>query len=339
MKLAVPLLLLAGACAAPADVAQVAEPIGCGSWGCGANSATVGDGLIFDELDSSGATANSAGLKIIGATAADGSAVSVYVKRDELRARRLDGTREYRSIDLRNLVIRLQNQKDGTIYDVLVADVHEKAIAYWEGAHEWVPFYDLMTRRDDVGQWTDLACRNEVIEPYWTGVEHAALVFQGDHYDGATKTVTETSDDDPRFNIACAATAPAKLHLMRHTRAGSYNELGAIAYNTAVKERQTMLKMLTADYCGHGYSFTHDGVPLAYNANQTWYVTQSWGTQEALWDSKGAICLDYPRLPTTSMAEIADKCGGSAPPSCPPFMEWQNYAYVMSAFPPPPPGP
>jgi hypothetical protein len=332
MKLALPLIALAAACAVPEE-SQVAQQLGCGSWGCGANSATVGDGLIFDELDSSGAIPNASGLKIIGVTAPDGRAARVYVKRHELQEVALDGSRGYSGVGLVGTIVRLQSQTTGVIYEVLVSQVKQKTITFWEGAAEWVPFYELMTRKLGATKWTDYACKNEVIDTRFTGVEHSALVFQWDRYDAAAKTVTETAAEDPWFNIACAATAPAKMHLMRHTRAGSYNDAWVIAYDTTVKQRQTMLKMLTADYCGTGHSFTTDGVPLVYNANQPWYREDtSWVAQEALWDASGALCLDNPRYATTT--EIASTCG-YLPPSCPSFTDWRSHAYVMSAKPSP----
>ena len=59
MKLAVSLIPLLTACvvASPDGIeneAQVDQALGCQAWGCGTNSPIVGDGLMFDELDSSG---------------------------------------------------------------------------------------------------------------------------------------------------------------------------------------------------------------------------------------------------------------------------------------------
>src|SRR5262249_51460803 len=148
------------------------------------------------------------------------------------------------------------------------------------------------------------------------GVQHSALVFQWDRYDAVHKTVTETAPDDPWFNLACAATAPAKMHLMRHTRAGSYLETGELAYDTSTLKRQAMLKMFTADYCGAGQSFTADGTPLVYRDANHWFPAYSYAEQEALWSPDGAICLDNPRR--FSRPDIEDACG-RAFPTCPDF--------------------
>jgi ADYC domain len=61
------------------------------------------------------------------------------------------------------------------------------------------------------------------------------------------------------------------MHLMRHTNAGALTADGHIAYPTTTAQRQAMLKMLTADYCGTGRSFTVDGQALKYGDSGVWY--------------------------------------------------------------------
>lgn len=91
-----------------------------------------------------------------------------------------------------------------------------------------------------------------------------AVIFHGDFYEpGYTvKPAAATGYDDDTFNIACVGTAISKLHLLRHTSASQ----GAPAdpLPPPVDKRQAMLRMLTADYCGAGHPFTHDGVPLNF---------------------------------------------------------------------------
>jgi hypothetical protein len=348
MKLALPLLAFAAACAVPpADESQVTQGLRCDDWGCGTNSATVGDGLIFDEIDSSGAMPNSAGLKIVGATAGDGTPVHVYVKRQELRARSLVDGHEYIGVDLVGTIVQLTSST-GVVYEVKVTGVQQKALLFFDGAPEWVPFYELKTRKPaETQKWDDYACKYDVIDsdPHWTGLEHKALVFQWDRYDAVHKTVTETATDDPWFNIACAATATAKMHLLRHTRAGSYNDSGVIAYDTTVDQRQAMLKMLTADYCGMGQSFTRDGVPLVYDtANGLYIDRRDMIAKESMWTSSGAICIDTPRLDVTpgdmpstpagtpTMTAIMNECH-FVPPPCNGFDKWTSRSYVISGKP------
>ena len=116
-----------------------------------------------------------------------------------------------------------------------------------------------------------------------------------DRYDARTKTVRETGGDDTWFNIACAGTAIAKLHLLRHTWAADRDG----AHPTTVDQRQALLKLLAADYCGTGKAFTVEGQPLAYSFDQRWARAVDWNgaaSVDAVWDANHAVCLRTPRL-------------------------------------------
>ena len=288
MKLAFIAVLLLPACATPEFSEATSAEIRCTPWGCGTNSPTVGDGLIFDELDSSQIETNRSGLRIVGVTSRAGTPAGIRVQRHSFIAIAFDGTR-FEHGNLVDTIITLKG-KPGQFYEVRIAGVHEQDIVFWAGSPEFVPFYEFQVRRLGELKWTEYACKYDVIgpDPAWTGVEHAALVFQWDRYDPEHKLVTETAPDDPWFNLACAASAPAKMHLLRHTRAGSYDVYGG-SFDTTVKERQTMLKMLTADYCGKGHAFTRDGQPLQYRDAHPWSIAFTPGQNEALWSAEGAL--------------------------------------------------
>jgi hypothetical protein len=345
MKLALSLPLLALASCITADEpdteAQVAEPLwsDCDTWGCGTNSPTVGDGLLFDELDASGAEPNRGGLRIVearlgeGGGAAWGTLVKVSVVRHFLVADTLDGSTRYHDGQLRGLTVKLHHDIKGD-YELKIAEVYPQSLYFWSGSFELVPSYAILSRKIDE-PFKEYACRNVPlgIDPHWTGIEHNAIVFQGDRYNADAKTVTETSSTDPWFNIACAATAPAKMHLMRHTQAGSYNAWTGEWFWTSVKQRQAMLKMFTADYCGTGFSFTVDGQHLTYQDANHWYneFDASYVSQEALWTSEGALCLDEPRR--ADINYVYAKCNRTLP-SCQSFTAWPPWewsAHVMSA--------
>jgi hypothetical protein len=145
--------------------------------------------------------------------------------------------------------------------------------------------------------------------------------------------VSETGSGDSWFNLACAGSAMAKMHLLRHTQPGSLVPVtGAppvpLADPSTLPERQAMLKMLTADYCGDGRSFTRTGQPLRYMDRRHWYPGVPFsldpaafeiGSIEAIWGASGAVCLSQPRL--AAMDEIQDHCrqvrrfGGKGRPS------------------------
>lgn len=144
-----------------------------------------------------------------------------------------------------------------------------------------------------------------------------ALVFEGDRIDRETNAISQKLDRT-WFNLACGGHALAKLALTRNVA----------IYQAAPKsqwaERQTTLRMLTADYCGDGTAFTVTGQRL------TWFgggMDLYWRPRvlEARWDIHGAICLDEPRMvkPTNELgktefpdveAQIAAQC--VRPPPC-----------------------
>jgi hypothetical protein len=67
---------------------------------------------------------------------------------------------------------------------------------------------------------------------------------------------------------------------------------------------QACTRMVRADYCGDGRSFTRDGTLInLYDAVGIQLDTESW-TTEAEWDTQGARCISHRRL------------GGSAAPRC-----------------------
>jgi hypothetical protein len=160
-----------------------------------------------------------------------------------------------------------------------------------------------------------------------------AVVFAGDRYDPKDVTVSVPGDPrDPRspggpgdlgdpgwFNIACVGTALAKMHFLRHTTAGSGS-----SGSPSNPQRQAMLKLLSADYCGDGTVYARNGTPLFFRDQEgrfdptRWYDKDRVGEFEAIWTADGALCLDDPRRwdPTQSSAdlraEIVTACGRSS---------------------------
>lgn len=313
----------------------------CSTWGCGANSATVGDGLIFDEFDSSGIEANRGGLKYLSAAFDDSThtPVTLFAYRHWLYAYPLDGGTPYSGTSLVNLVITLNHPVTGN-YEIKITGYDDNMLKFWAGLDEGVPFYELMTRRQGESKFEEYACRDELLnDPMWAGMPHRAVVFQGDRYDSKFKKARDVGDYDPWFNVACAATAPAKMHLMRHTRAGgNYSWSGTAAYPTSDNDRTTLLKMFTADYCGTGHTFTVDGTPLAYQDSAHWKDPMDPYTHvESLWTATGASCLHKPRWVEANMvyAECGRElpaCPANLPPAMLPY-DWELEAHAFSALP------
>jgi hypothetical protein len=144
-----------------------------------------------------------------------------------------------------------------------------------------------------------------------------AVIFRGDYYDESYSvriTPPSTYDDDV-FNIACSGTTLSKMHRLRHTTAAAISPQDPPA--PPVDRRQALLRMFTADYCGAGQAFTHDGVPLQFgfdpamgfgsaaNPNPRVKLTTAslfgltaFGATslEAMWTADGATCIGTPRL-------------------------------------------
>ncbi len=100
--------------------------------------------------------------------------------------------------------------------------------------------------------------------------------------------------------IACVGEAAAKMKLFDFHPHGNRQ--------ASVAERQATLRMVTADYCGNGHSFTVNGTQVAWRdaAGQVEPMVKE-NVLEALWDENGAICLNKPRH--ASIDDVADVCG------------------------------
>lgn len=112
---------------------------------------------------------------------------------------------------------------------------------------------------------------------------------------------------------ACMGNAAAKMKLMSYGRYTNFDQ----GYPATEAQRRATIRMLTADYCGQGVSFTAQGTLLDWQ-NAIGTVTPehdpdpSWENVEAIWDEDGALCLSTPRLATLSEVEVY--C--DLPPEC-----------------------
>ncbi|MFY0538849.1 ADYC domain-containing protein [Nannocystis pusilla] len=96
---------------------------------------------------------------------------------------------------------------------------------------------------------------------------------------------------------------------MKHMGYGPNQDFPGQSTAATVNQRQATIRMITADYCGDGYSFTEDGTHLDWeNLAETVSpdAPPSWSDIEALWDEDGAVCLSNPRLAT--LAQVAVRC-------------------------------
>src|SRR5262249_28907117 len=147
---------------------------------------------------------------------------------------------------------------------------------YWVEANAPVPVYGIMFQEVGSGHEGEAPlCRDpQEGDKRWDSVKGMAVIFRGDRYRERTKEVIVPPATDPWFNVACAGTSVAKMHLMRHTDASNPSGL----YNTTRVQRQALLKMLAGDYCGKGKPFTVDGHPLLYSYDKSWELEADWRT-------------------------------------------------------------
>lgn len=151
-------------------------------------------------------------------------------------------------------------------------------------------------------------CEDATLPPEEIGFPNLfeSTVFEGDHFHADTKTV-EQKPDDNWFNIGCGKHILAKLRLTRNT----IKLVGTTPGGTWENE-QAMLKLISADYCGTGQSFTQAGVPLVWR-DQLLMTSYPPGVSidlEARWSARGATCLGTPRLAAYADVEYACKLAG-----------------------------
>ncbi len=102
---------------------------------------------------------------------------------------------------------------------------------------------------------------------------------------------------DAVLTLACAGSAAAKMRLMNY---GPHADFDGEGLPATAAQRQATLKMLTADYCGTGHSYTANGTPLQWeNQDGTVAFARPPRRPEAIWTAAGAVCLDATRLPST----------------------------------------
>lgn len=159
---------------------------------------------------------------------------------------------------------------------------------------------------------------------------YQTLLFEGDRILAAEKR--DVGVDNSWFNLGCAGSTLAKMALTGHTQ-GARN---AGTFNTSLDERQTMLKMLTADLCGKGKPYTVGGQWLNWADDHATMKMLSLIQSppqpvafEARWRSTGPACLTKPRVDAHPTADATTLFGLT------PSVYEQAKADCPDSFPPP----
>ena len=260
---------------------------GCSRWRCGYNAAEInGDSLRELHL---GGQANADGVTVVGFLSPLnllGYKLSVEDDRFVARGGLLLGTLQGAALIGSTILIKLGS---GLVVPVVIAGIEE--VPSWAAGGPPITAYSLVYADLDDPLAQRNVCTGTLLDP----LTAAVTLIGGETYDEATKTV------NPGMNgwvtLACAGSAAAKLKLLGYGPGGDVDGQGTPA---TVLQRQATLKMITADYCGDGQSYTKNGTPLLW-ANAGGTVAPEPGVTvgafEAAWSSGGALCLDTPRDP------------------------------------------
>lgn len=129
-------------------------------------------------------------------------------------------------------------------------------------------------------------------------------LLHGETYDGEAKTIAQQG---PQWlTLACLDSAVYKMKRLGYGPAGHQGLDGEPA---SPEQRITTLKMLTADYCGKGQSFTADHTKVLWRNRTGNAVTTDPGQTvdyEAVWTPGGAACIGRPRY--ASLADVNKVC-------------------------------
>lgn len=335
------------------EVASTTQATGtrCPIFYCGDNAATAGDGLLFDELDLGGQK-NYAGVKLASTTLhREFGGVPMLgeltIVHDELYV--IAGGVSYSGAALNGTVLTFQKPDTSESFEVLIVG-YDQTQHFLAGDPEKVPTY-LMKARGKDGKFTRYICNNDVLptDADWPmALAHHALVYRGDRYDPDHKALIADNDPNSGWSfLACAGSAGGKMHMFRHTYAGSFDDFGNQRFYTSPNKRTTLLKAITADYCGNGVTqFTVNGTPLTFQANTGFFFPTlgTYSSYEAIWEENGVVCIDEPRRAHLAPAEYAYtrdeveyKCGGVPIPKCVDSgmaASWTSHGYVRTANPP-----
>ena len=149
---------------------------------------------------------------------------------------------------------------------------------------------------------------------YWDGATHKYLCSPDSVEQAAAVvldgfTVNKTSGDvitrSNTLYLGCASGAVGKAPTWGYT-----------PWDLGLADFEAMVRMVRADYCGNGVSWTSPG--RAISIQDVWGINSfapSATTTEAIWGPNGALCLGKPRDPSIVASNVL--CGGVPLPTCP----------------------
>jgi hypothetical protein len=286
----------------------------CSTWRCGYNTSEI-NGKSLQELHLGGLP-NSDGVELAGFLPPAGVLLDwqLGVEGDALVARGgLLGKQTLRGAQLIGSTILLRIEA-GLVVPVIIAGYQQ--VDSWASNGRPVAAYALVYADLDQPLLERSVCKGTLLDP----LQAAVVILAGERYDLDAKTVIANQSN--WITLACAGSAAAKMALLGYGPNARYVDSTP---PPSVARRQATLKMITADYCGDGESYTSDGTLLDWE-NQAGTVLRHPGNGssaiEAIWTAEGALCLDTPRL--VDPAEVSCSL-----PSCDAFTlddgEWMSF--------------
>jgi hypothetical protein len=333
------LVAVAAACAEPLSLGELTEELGCPRLGCHENSPVIA-GSPFSELNRDGLF-NDLGVRIVGFRSASGVPFQLDVRQARMVGLDAAGRIALDTPGMTGAVIDLEDRA-GRAIELTVIEIG--SVPFWAAPAGNATSYQFGVRGGSGAGGTHALCSNPPDPVDWPGgnVLHAFTV-ERERYRHIEKVVSAIGPAaDGWFNIACAGSAPAKMHLTRHTDAGANP-----ARRPDRGQRQAMLKMFASAICPGSDAFTAQGEPLFYKDRLGVMAGPiDLRKVEALWGPNGAICIGehrlehstvLPQMPDAEqmLLDIAVQCPNV--PSCsslPDFPNgWERYGLVISTNP------
>lgn len=302
------LAILAAGCGVElGDDEPTTDPVArkeCPDYGCGDKNSPNIAGTYFHELNMTSSLAhlvpNSEGVALASFTQA-GVAYDLHVAHGRLVGT-TSGGNTIRGSQLQGAIFLVRIGRPTTFQDyyIKIDEVHDE-VRYWAkgGNAPRLEGYRLKYQRINDTYFQDM-CTNppadggpDVLSMGGDFI-HDVLVFEGERIGARTRT--DAADPTHEwFSIGCAGGTLAKMYLTGHTIAARMD-----GFSTTQPERQAILKLLSADYCGDGTPFTVSGQPLQWADDHAWMQVDSskitrQSTFEARWTDTGAACLSTPR--------------------------------------------
>ena len=345
-------LLMVAACLDQPSLAEVDQPLSgqCPIWQCGSNSPFI-DNYGFHDANKYGA-ANDAGFRIVSFKKDPGLSYQLDVAGGRLIGRNAQGIGVLFGPQLVGSKILMVNNVTQRQFLVRINGVG--SVDYWAmlpgGSHppretyllEWVLTLDGVTPAPASRYQNVCKLAGQVNPDDLMGMNgYHTVLFEGERINAAAKTIDPRLDVD-WFNIGCAGHALAKLELTGHTEVAHY-----AGFATTMDQRQTMLKMLVADYTGSGIPYTIAGMPLSWadDNGSMKHLPMITGI-ESRWTKYGADCLEEPRTKAHWSAAVAAafpgtngdveaEMGTKRPPTCK-DLDWTLFDgyHLVTANPP-----